>query len=324
MSSINKLQKMHNISIDIFLKIATPIVDYLCPLKYSPNRKYDNKYYLICLIDFVSRCTCWSNYNGTKEYPINGKYLNQIHNKFIKKNVYNEINKALINKYLSTGREEKLKIQCIDASFIANKRGSIKNNNHLLNDRSKAKNKKIRKHNNKVSINKRKKEHTFIDTNRYNGRKNYFKVSTITDSNGVPLSTTIIASKEHESTGFEKTINKIPIDLKTLNNSKINRYKQNFLADSAYHSKKIINILKKKGYNPLICYNKRNTRDAKKIKKNKFNSKDKKIYKRRFIIESFFAWIKNCPVINQNYQKSIASYEGLFSLASSLIICKKI
>ena len=39
------------------------------------------------------------------------------------------------------------------------------------------------------------------------------------DSIEMPLSTIIIGSIEHEPTGFDKTINKIPINLNTLNNS---------------------------------------------------------------------------------------------------------
>ena len=133
------------------------------------------------------------------------------------------------------------------------------------------------------------------------------------------------------------------------NNSKINRYKpcpksycrrqqdlrqvrhsakaealQYLLADAAYDTDKNKKFLINKGYIPVIRYNKRNTKDKKKIKQNTMKGKYKLIYKNRRIIESFFAWIKNYPVINQNYQKTIPSYDGLFSLACSLIISKRI
>src|ERR1700729_2678184 len=91
------------------------------PIGNSPNQKYDNKYFLICLIDFLKSGFCWTRYNGTPEFPIKGKYLNQIHNKYVKNNVYEEIEKQLKNKYLKHNREPKLKIQIIDSSFIANK-----------------------------------------------------------------------------------------------------------------------------------------------------------------------------------------------------------
>lgn len=96
------------------------------------------------------------------------------------------------------------------------------------------------------------------------------------------------------------------------------------LADSGYCSKKNSSYLKKKGYHPIIKYNKRNTKNKELIKQNQFNKKEKKLYKNRFVIESFFSWIKNYPVINQNYQKSVSSYKGLFLLASSIIISKRI
>jgi hypothetical protein len=76
------------------------------------------------LIDFVETRTSWNKYKGTIEYPINGKYLNQIHNKYINAGVYTEINKQILNKYLKRGREIKLKRQTIDFSFVSNKGGA--------------------------------------------------------------------------------------------------------------------------------------------------------------------------------------------------------
>ena len=76
-------------------------------------------------------------------------------------------------------------------------------------------------------------------------------------------------------------------------------------------------------YTPIFAYNKRNTKDKEKIKMNRLKGKKLKIYKKRNIIEAFFSWIKNFPVINQNYQKTLESYNGLLSLASSIIISNK-
>jgi len=168
------------------------------------------------------------------------------------------------------------------------------------------------------------KEETYIDYNRYNGRKKYHKVSILTDSIGIPLSVAMISSKQSDALSIPETINNLHINLNTLRNSKINRYKQNILGDSLYHSKKNIAYLKSLGYNPIIKYNKRNTKNKKLIKKNKFTIKEKEIYRKRIKIETTFAWIKNFPVINQNYQKKIESYNGLFLLATSILISKKI
>ena len=121
---------------------------------------------MICLTDFINTSTNWTKYKGTIEYPINGKYLNQIHNKYIKNGVYDQINKQLLDRYLKTDKEIKLKYQSIDSSFIPNKKGSIKNknNNKLLNVTVKDKNKIIEMENKKIKKGgkKKKKKHLLI------------------------------------------------------------------------------------------------------------------------------------------------------------------
>ena len=112
--------------------------------------------------------------------------------------------------------------------------------------------------------------------------------------------------------------------MNTLRNSKINRYKQFFLADSIYDSRKNHVFLKKRGYIPLIRYNRRNCKNSKIIKKRTFNGKNKKNYKRRFIIEASFAWLKNRPLINQIYEKTLASFHGLLKIACIKLISTRI
>jgi hypothetical protein len=63
------------------------------------------------LVDFVESGTSWRKYKGIPEYPIDGRYLNHIHNKYFKLGIYDEINVQLIKKYLKTDRENKLKYQ---------------------------------------------------------------------------------------------------------------------------------------------------------------------------------------------------------------------
>ena len=321
----NFLKYNNSINDSYLIDLAVPIIDILAPIKYSPNKKFDNRYFFTCIIDFIKNSTYWSRYKGFIDYPINGKYLNEIHNRYIKKGVYEAINKQLLNIYLKKNKSVKIKNQIIDSSFVPNKGGSIKNNNHLLNDNVKKNNKIIRKKNNTEKNYKNKiKEETFIDYNKYNGRKKYFKVSTITDSFGIPLGTSIISSKQSDNISIEQTINSIQVNLNTLKNSNNNRYKQYILADSGYCSNKNKFLLKSKGYIPIIIYNKRNTKNKKIIAQNALNKNERFRYKKRKIIESFFSWIKYFPVINQNYQKSISSYKGLFLLASSILISKKI
>jgi transposase len=314
---------INNIGITKFIDLVNPIIELLAPIKFSPNGKYDNKYFLRCLIDFFNIGVSWRKYNGTKSFPIDGKYLNAIHNKFTKNGVYEQINKLILTKYLQNGKETKLKYQMIDSTYIANKGGSVNNNNHLLSNKTKLKNKKNKKLNIHLPKNKKKKIETFIDFNRYNGRKKYIKISSITNSYGAPLAITMISSKQSDTISIQETINKIPINLNTLRNSKNNRYKQHFIGDALYDSNKNKTYLKKLGYTPIIAYNRKNTKNQNIINKNKLKGKQLEIYKKRFIIESFFSWIKNYPVINQNYQKTIESYYGLLLLVCSFRLFNK-
>ena len=135
---------------------------------------------------------------------------------------------------------------------------------------------------------------------------------------------TVVPPRQADNSTIEETINQIPVNLNTLRNSKVNRYKQNFLGDSGYCSNRNRKLLRKKGYIPIIKFNKRNTRDENKIKKNELKGKQLQIYKKRTIVESFFSWIKNFPIINQNYQKTIESFRGLLSLAAIIMISKKL
>jgi hypothetical protein len=315
-TSMDKIfEKYIKCNFDI-IAIAVPIIDLCCPIKYSPNMKYDNKYFFTCLVDFVNTSVSWRKYKGCNNYPIDGKYLNSIHNKYIKNDVYEKINKAVLNKYLENGKEKKLTVQSIDASFISNKQG-IHNLNDKPNSCNVSETKNTKKYENNIN-------NQLIQYNRYNGRKKYFKISSITDRFGIPLGSTIITGKGNEINSIKETIDSIPINLNTKKNSTHNRFNQKMLADSGYSSTKNNKMLKKLGYTPLIYYNKRNTQNKNIIKKNKFNKKQMEIYKGRTIIESFFSWIKQFPVINQNYQKTITSYTGLLLLASSIIICNKI
>lgn len=228
-----------------------------------------------------------------------------------------------MEKYLKTDRESKLKYQSIDTSYIQNKQGTI-NNNHLLTNKEKQKNIKIIEENKKLPKRDQKRTINFIDFYRYNGRKKYFKISIICDSYGVPLEISLSSGRGHDVTTLISNINNLPSCLHTLRNSKVNRFKQYLLADSAYLSLKNKLFLEEKGYTPLIAYNKKNTKDKKIIKKNTFNAKQRSIYKNRITVERSFAWIKNKPIININYQKNMESYMGLLKLGCSIITSKRV
>ena len=75
------------------------------------------------------------------------------------------------------------------------------------------------------------------------------------------------------------------------------------MADSDYDSKRNRRFLKKRGYNAIIKYNKKNTKDKELLKQQKFTKKEKEIYKKRMRIESFFSQLKNFATINQIYRR---------------------
>ena len=320
MKTLKQLKKLKNFN---FIDFATSIADEICPFKKPSNKGFTNEYFIICLIDFIDAYVSWGKYKGTNGYPIRGKYLNEIHNKYCRKGVYDKIHLELTNKYLKRDRECKLKIQIIDSTFIANKQGTS-NNDSLLSNEEKQQNNKIREKNKILPLKKIKKERKFIDFNRYNGRKKYFKKDIITDSYGFIYVHHTSSSKRADSQGLREVVNKIPTNFNTLRNSNVNRYQQNILMDCGYASEINKQFLINKGYKPLIKYNKRNTKNKKILKEKQMNAKQKKIYKKRPVVEHSFAWLKSRPIINQNYEKTIVSYNGLFSLACSLINSKRI
>lgn len=104
-------------------------------------------------------------------------------------------------------------------------------------------------------------------------QKNGTKISVITNSEGVPLNIECYKGNKHDSTIFMDQIKNIKLD-------KIkNSY---FLADGAYDTKEIKNLLKNELHYKIL------------IKENKRNNKNKKeIYKNRLSIERTFNRIKN-------------------------------
>lgn len=96
--------------------------------------------------------------------------------------------------------------------------------------------------------------------------------------------------------------------------------------------KQIKNLLEKNGYDtiikpkikPIKKKNSEKNKLPKRKKLRKFTTNQKKIYKKRQIVESSFAWAKDYPIINQIYQKTMSSHNGLLQLVNSLILSKKI
>jgi len=323
LKKIGDLRKSKSFGTDNFITFASSIANNNYPLT-SHNLKYSHKYYITCLLDYLeSNTSSWGKYRPLPDYPITSSYLNAIHNIYCRKGIYDKIFNGVTNLYLKYDKGSKIKIQMIDSTFIQNKQGTF-HNDYLLSDEEKQKNIKIREDNENLPINQQKKEKKFIDFNRYNGRKKYFKKDLGMNHFGFIFAHNTSSATRHDTKSLPGIINRLPRQFNTKRNSKVNRHKQYFLGDSGYNSKKNYAYLKEKGYNPLIAYNKKNTKNPNILQKNKMNQKEKNIYQHRHIVENGFAWLKSRTVINIMYQKNIMSYDGLFSLACSFINSKKI
>lgn len=204
-------------------------------------------------------------------------------NKFKNNNIFGLFYNFLLYEYFNSSKAEKLKYQSIDSSFIYNKCG--------LSDQ--------------------------VARNKYAKNKNCLKISVIIDDNKVPISIIVDKGNKHDSVLFEDNINNFLYDPNTLKYKKCHRYKQYFLADSGYDSKKINEILENKGYIPIICKNKRNNHQ----KINKFeNNYYKNIYKRRIKVENLFSTIKFAKKLSFMYEKTIKAYKELLFL----YLCKNL
>lgn len=227
--------------------------------KYIHNQKYTIEDYINEILLFVKNNVYWSKYNG----KINGKLLNSKHNEFIKYNIYELAYRELLNNYLLKNTYCKLKYLSVDTLFVKNKgifvtRYDLKNKN--------------------------------IGRNKYYKNKRGVKVSTIVDSNGVPLNLECIMGNSHDVKFFDHLYDNSFVNTNLVN--KKYKKKSYFLGDKAYDCKNVRNLTKE--HITIIDYNKRKTK--KKIKK--LNPFEKKIYKKRIRVENYFAWLTRFPKMN--------------------------
>ena len=92
-------------------------------------------------------------------------------------------------------------------------------------------------------------------------------MTVISDTNGVSNSFSIARANKHDSKIALEQLNYFLIDPETERVENNNKFKQNMFGDSAYFTKKIYDILKKKGYTPITDTNIRRTKNKHKLKK---------------------------------------------------------
>jgi len=267
-------------------------VQLLSPIKndhYKRNVKYTLNDYIIGIIDVTKNFHSWNSYNGFMK----GDTLRKKHIEWCKLGVYEKVYEILLSKKLKESKiTEELKYRSIDSTFIQDINGS--------------------------------------DFSSYNGiykhRKGEsakgIKITSIVTTTGIPISVQINTGKNYDSPLLSSTVDQIRIDCNTKKYQNHNRFKQYLLADSGYDSKENLKLLHKKGYTPIIKQNKRNIRKKELVQQ--LNNKQKKIYKKRNIIENYHSWLKKFQKVKSLYERNINSYKGLLLIAVSVIISRRI
>lgn len=90
-------------------------------------KKYNFQQRYLSLLNFINKESCWSKFNIDSEtnkcindnYLI-GKYLNEIHNSFLKHGFYNKLYSELLLKYLQVTNFTTLDTISIDSTFVRN------------------------------------------------------------------------------------------------------------------------------------------------------------------------------------------------------------
>jgi len=217
--------------------------------------------------------------------PISGKLLNKKHNEYIKRGYYEKLYTTVLNKYIDISSYYRFKFISTDTCFIPNKYCSN------------------------------------LNRNKFYKSKKGLKLSSITDANGIPLSLIINNGNIYDSKIFIKTYNSMKVSTSANKYKHSNKHKQYFLADKGYSTNQIDSFLIDKGYSTIIPQNKRNIKDPSKIIK--LTDKQKKLYKKRIVIENSFSWIKQFVKLTGVYEKSMKNYLNITYLAVSYIIHRR-
>ena len=266
------------------MKIKDSFIDIFSDIikdHYNNNyisRKVDEITYFKEIVYVLSSNSYWSRYRG----PIKWKVLYNKHIEYIKNGFYDELYKRIMYKYIQNKGYSIFKIQSTDISFISNKYCSN------------------------------------LPRNKFYKSKKGLKISSINDINGIPLSLIVSKGSINDSKLLIDTYNEIIINPQTNKYKQSNRHKQYFLADKGYDTTEIRTFLNNKGYQTIIAYNKRNTKNNNKLKK--LSNKEKKIYKKLIVVENYYSWIKQFPKLMFVFEKSMNNYKQLLYLATSILI----
>ena len=142
------------------------------------------------------------------------------------------------------------------------------------------------------------------------------KVHVATEQNGLPVSIVMSPANNHDSVKFVDVIESISDYLDSSATSKI----KSIYADKGYDSTTIRKYLKSR--NITSCIPKRNYCKTRRGIKNHDNM-NYNYNKTRFVVERFFAWLKNgFHRTRIRYERIADNYLGLLNIASFLMYCK--
>jgi hypothetical protein len=150
--------------------------------------------------------------------------------------------------------------------------------------------------------------------------KQSINLQTAVDQHGIPLGFGILKGSDSEISNMVNVLEQI--DLEDVKNKKDKTY---FTADAGYDSKKNRDYLNDKGYTELIWFNKRNIKDENIIKNRKMSKTKLNKYKKRHIVENYFAWIDiKIPRLTRIYDKKIKNYLSMVFLSTIDLIIGRI
>lgn len=252
-------------------------------INHNSNCTYTSDNIFTSLMDQTQNKVYFSRTMFTKPI-IDGKYLNNIHNKFVREHFYVSLYSKILNEYIKETHGLTLGTLSADSMFVCNVLGNIKGNNK-----------------NPQFYNK-------------SGLKNAF----ISDNLGVPISIIQLGCTDNDNISIDKLLDNVLIDKTILDNNK-----DKFLMDGGYSSIYNLKCLSDLKFNVYAGYNKRN---ARKINVNTDIDLTKeviKIYKKRTVVENLNAIVKRYPILLNNYERTIESYNGLLLFTLSHMLVKK-
>ena len=215
--------------------------------------------------------------------PVNRKTLNTHALFFAKHRIFENVYELMHKEYSKDNTSSRFKYQSTDTSYIMNING---------------------------------KEN--IGRNKHNKNKNCYKLSIIVDSNGVPHSTSVVSGNKNDAKIGMKNINAINDNVNEINKN----CKPYMLADKMYDTKEFRNNCINAKYRPIIDYNKRRTKDEKKIKK--LTKNERKTYIKRIKVENRFCIFKKYRRVRLIYDSYLNTYISFVYLVQCCMIDKYI